>query len=139
MEKYRLKEHRRPISLTQEALTYARSGWPVFPLAGKYPYRGTHGHRDATTDVQEIARMWHEHPSANIGLATGAVSGVLVLDLDRRHAEKEKHQANLLRVLEEQYGKQFRNTRTARTAHGGLHLYYQHPKDGKRYPNAVKL
>jgi hypothetical protein len=45
---------------------------------------------------------------------------------------------NLLKVLKERYGN-LPETRTARTVHGGLHLYYQHPKDGKRYPNAVKL
>jgi hypothetical protein len=136
MERYRPKEHQ-PVSLAEAAKTYAEQGWPVFPLAGKYPYKGTHGYLDATADPQDVTRIWHERPSANIGLATGAVSGVIVLDLDPRNAEKQ--QANLLRVLEERYGNQFRETRTVRTAHGGLHLYYRHPKDGKIYPNAVKL
>jgi hypothetical protein len=136
MERTRPKEHQ-PVSLAEAAKTYAAAGWPVFPLAGKYPYKGTHGYLDATADPQEVTRMWQERPFANIGLATGAGSGVLVLDLDPRHAEKQ--QANLLRVLEERYGAQFRNTRTVRSAHGGLHLYYRHPKDGKTYPNTVKL
>jgi hypothetical protein len=64
---------------------------------------------------------------------------VIVLAIDPRNAEKQKRQANPLRVLEERYGTQFRNTRTVRTAHGGLHLYYRHPQDGKTYPNTVKL
>jgi hypothetical protein len=136
MERHRPTEHQ-PVSLAEAAKNYAEQGWRVFPLAGKYPYKGTHGYLDATADPEEVTRMWHERPAANIGLATGAVSGVLVLDLDPRHAEKQ--QANLLRVLEERYGRQFRDTRTVRTAHGGLHLYYRHPKDGKTYPNAVKL
>jgi putative DNA primase/helicase len=135
MERKRPAEQ--PLILAQAAMNYARMGWPVFPLAGKLPYQGTHGHLDATTDLQTIERMWQEHPFANIGLATGEVSGVIVLDLDPRNAEK--HRQNLLGVLEKQYGTQFRDTRTVRTAHGGLHLYYQHPRDGKSYPNAVKL
>jgi hypothetical protein len=138
MERHRPKE-RQPVSLAEAAKNYAEQGWPVFPLAGKYPYKGTHGYLDATNDPQEVTRMWQERPAANIGLATGAVSGVIVLDIDPRNAVKQKQQANPLRVLEERYGTQFRNTRTVRTAHGGLHLYYQHPKDGKTYPNAVKL
>jgi hypothetical protein len=134
MEQHRPTEQ--PLSLSQAAIQYARMRWPVFPLAGKLPYHGTHGHKDATVDLQQVERMWQEHPSANIGLATGAVSGVIVLDLDPRHAEQ--HTPNLTRVLAERYGN-LPQTRTARTAHGGLHLYYQHPKDGKTYPNAVKL
>jgi hypothetical protein len=125
-----------PLSLSQAAMNYAQMGWPVFPFAGKLPYKGTHGHKDATVDLQTVEHMWHEHPHANIGLATGAVSGVIVLDLDPRHAEQ--HTPNLTRVLAERYGN-LPEARTARTAHGGLHCYYRHPKDGKSYPNAVKL
>jgi hypothetical protein len=42
MERHRSKEHQ-PVSLAEAAKTYAEQGWPVFPLAGKYSYKGTHG------------------------------------------------------------------------------------------------
>jgi hypothetical protein len=140
MERHRPKEQQ-PVSLAEAAIHYAAQGWPVFPLAGKIPFRTLdgrdgHGYHDATTDPELITAWWQQHPTANIGLPTGEVSGVIVLDLDPRHADRR--QPNLLRVLTERYG-ELPKTRTVRTAHGGLHCYFAHPKDGHRYPNAVQL
>jgi Bifunctional DNA primase/polymerase, N-terminal len=50
------------------------------PLIGKIPLKQSNGHKDATTNPQQIEVWWTKHPSANIGLATGVVSGVLVLE-----------------------------------------------------------
>jgi hypothetical protein len=47
----------------------------------KHP-RTEHGFRDASPDVARIDAWWLDWPSANIGVATGAVSGVVVLDVD---------------------------------------------------------
>jgi len=114
------------------ALFYARAGWSVFPLAGKVPYEGMHGHRDATTDREQIAAWWSEHPKANIGLATGRDAGVLVVDMD---VPKDYFG---LKELQEQYDK-LPQTRTSNTASGGLHYYFQYPEDGITYPNKVGL
>src|SRR6266516_366035 len=62
------------LSLRDAAVFYAQHGWPVFPLAGKVPYDGMHGHKDATTEEAVIDHWWSEHPKANIGLATGSTS-----------------------------------------------------------------
>ncbi len=70
------------LSLADAAVFYAQNGWPVFPLAGKIPYKfltpakESHGHKDATTNQEHIQIWWKEHPHANIGLSTGAVSGM---------------------------------------------------------------
>jgi hypothetical protein len=87
------------------ARSYAALGWPVVPLhtprpdgscscrrgaacdhAGKHPRYHPHdlpnGLYSATTDVRLIARWWARWPDANIGIATGAASGLLVVDLD---------------------------------------------------------
>ena len=80
------------------ALAYARRGWLVFPLhtvqagvcscgheacesQGKHP-RTKNGVKDATTDVEQIRRWWTMWPEANIGVATGTVSGLYVIDID---------------------------------------------------------
>jgi len=57
-------------------------GWAVFPLHGKIPFKGSRGFKDATTDVGQLRRWWTEHPDANWGIATGRVSGIVVLDTD---------------------------------------------------------
>lgn len=77
------------------ALTYATElGWAVFPLLPrtKDPAVGPTKDRDtvlckggfhrATCHPEQISEWWDEMPDANIGLATGKVSGVYVVDLD---------------------------------------------------------
>lgn len=80
------------------ALAYARHGWRVFPVhsmrasrctcgrdcgknAAKHP-RTTGGFKVATTDACQIEEWWRKWPDANIGIATGAVSGIIVIDID---------------------------------------------------------
>src|SRR6266566_5036738 len=126
------------LPLKDAALFYARNGWSVFPLAGKIPYeflapgQKSHGHRDATTEREQIAAWWSEHPKANIGLATGRDAGILVLDMDVPKGYFG------LKNLQEQYGT-LPPTRTVHTASGGLHWYFQYPQDGNAYPNMVGL
>jgi hypothetical protein len=96
-----MTEQRKPelpqLSIVEFALSYARNGWYVFPLHGKFPYKEFHWKDEATTDSDKIAAWWRQHPTANIGLATDSISGVIVLDIDPRNAEKES--PNPLRVL----------------------------------------
>src|SRR5438034_6563065 len=68
--------------LIQAALHYAQNGWLVFPLHNKIPFKDSQGYKDATTDEKQIQSWWTLHPTANIGLATGEKSGVIVLDID---------------------------------------------------------
>lgn len=102
-------------ALLAAALAYAKRGWHVLPLhtptvlgcscgrsgcrnIGKHP-RTLHGVRDATTDAATIQMWWNKWPDANIGIATGSVSGVAVFDVDPRHNGLES-----LQHLEEQHG-----------------------------------
>lgn len=65
------------------ALWYARQGWPVHPLRPRAKTPLLSGWPDhATTDHATIRRWWTDTPAANIGIATGPGSGLLVLDLD---------------------------------------------------------
>jgi hypothetical protein len=92
------------------ALHYISRGWPVFPLHGKKPLEGSHSFLDATLDVNRAEGMWRADPDANIGIATGRRSGVLVIDIDPRKTES-------VRAL------QLPPTLTVRTWSGGWHLY----------------
>jgi KaiC/GvpD/RAD55 family RecA-like ATPase len=66
------------------ALIYAQEfGWAVFPLVPREKRPLTaNGLKNATTDAEQIAAWWTRHPDANIGMATGEISGVVVVDVD---------------------------------------------------------
>lgn len=69
--------------LSVAAREFAAAGVPVFPCVpgGKRPLT-EHGFHDATTDPEQVEAWWGGHPQANIGIPTGAASGVLVVDVD---------------------------------------------------------
>lgn len=68
----------------EAAITYINQGFAVFPLAvkGKNPLTA-HGFKDASKDPAVVKGWWQKWPHANIGIATGQVSGGLcVIDMD---------------------------------------------------------
>ena len=66
------------------ALMYAGLGFAVFPLWPRDKRPATeNGFKAATTDRQRISDWWDKYPDCNIGIATGAMSGgLVVIDLD---------------------------------------------------------
>lgn len=118
------------------ALEYAERDWYVFPChlidggrcscgsadctsPGKHP-RTARGFKDASIDPKQIRSWWVRWPEANIGIATGAVSGFIVLDVDGP-AGKES-----LAALELEHG-ELPETVAANTGGGGRHLLFRHP------------
>jgi hypothetical protein len=75
--------------LLTAALRYADRGWPVLALwpGAKSPRlrNGVHG---ATTDESRLLAWWMREPQANIGIATGSVSGLVVDDIDGPEGEE---------------------------------------------------
>lgn len=125
------------------ALEYAARGWPVLPChaptqyggcscghrqcssPGKHP-RLQHGLREASSDTATVTRWWSRWPDANVAVLTGAASGLVVIDVDRRHGGD--------RTLEELVARHGRLPRTATVQTGdGVHLYFAHP--GTRVTN----
>jgi len=88
------QEHARltdPGALAAAARWYALQGLPVFPLTpgAKTPLParlaccwGSHrrGCTDALANVQAVEHWWREHPTSNIGLATGHLVDVIDQD-----------------------------------------------------------
>jgi hypothetical protein len=125
-----------PDSLLKWALIYASKGWRVLPLhsvtadgrctcrrncgksVGKHP-RIAGGFKAATTDVGQIEGWWRKWPYANIGIATGGPSGIIVLDVDGPKA------LAILRALEVSH-EPLPRTLTVKTARG-WHYYFKHP------------
>ena len=111
--------------LAKAAARFAAAGVPVFPcVPGEKRPLVARGFHDATADPLQVAGWWSRWPSANIGIPTGAVSGVEVVDVDVhptgtgfpafREAHRHGHAAGWAALV--------------RTPSGGLHAYYPaHP------------
>ena len=108
----------------QAATDYARQGYRVFPVnAGKIPMvKGWPSL--ATTDPDQIREWWSKWPSANIGIATGQGSGVLVLDIDT------KGDGNGFTELEAFTGTPVENIEAPRyaTPSGGQQIWFRYPE-----------
>lgn len=73
------------LPLPQAAVRYAAAGVLVFPcVPGEKRPLTAHGFHDTTTDPRQVRAWWVRSPMANIGIPTGAASGVEVVDVDRR-------------------------------------------------------
>ncbi|WP_373286287.1 bifunctional DNA primase/polymerase [Microbacterium nanhaiense] len=70
-------------NLALAARSLAAAGVPVFPclVEGKRPLT-RRGFLDASNDPEQVAAWWSRTPNANIGIPTGAASGVVVVDVD---------------------------------------------------------
>ena len=99
---------------------YGTLGWAIFPLAEgeKVPMKGTDGFKSASASRAQISVWAQQLPHANIGIATGKVSGFLVVDLDPRSGSNETL-AKLAKA-----GKVFGDTVEAGSPRDGRHLYF---------------
>lgn len=112
-------------------------GFKVFPLLplSKMPAvpkaKGGRGCLDATDDEEIIGEWSRKYPRANIGLACGAISGVIVIDLDPRNGSDE----SVARLAGRK--QTFPPTVTAKTANGGTHFYYAFEPELKNSKSAL--
>jgi len=112
-----------PQSTAEAARALAAAGVPVFPciVGGKRPLTA-HGFLDATTDLERLASWWRATPRANIGMPTGATSGLDVVDVDVRGSETGFPAIQAARRAGLVDGFAW----MVRTPSGGLHAYYPH-------------
>jgi hypothetical protein len=87
----------------------------IYCDADKRPMGWGHGWGDAVADPASIARL---RTGPNIGVATGVINGIVVVDVDPRNGG-DKTFAEALSWLPP--------TRTHRTKGGGQHLIYRYP------------
>lgn len=110
--------------MLEHALQYAARGWRIFRVTGfKTPFKGSHGHLDATTDIATIRAWWTEKPKANIALATGEL---VVIDAEGEPADpftSPRGQALKALIV---VNRGLPRTLTSRTSRG-VHLVYRAP------------
>jgi hypothetical protein len=71
-------------TLAKEAITLTRLGWGVIPLApcSKHPLLKWRALQHRKLTEREIVEIFEQTPDANLGVVTGRVSHLLVLDAD---------------------------------------------------------
>jgi hypothetical protein len=110
-------------NMESAAVAYAERGWSVIPIEveGKRPLVPWEAFQRRVADTSEIGDWFWRWPSANVGVVTGSVSHLVVLDVDPRHGGAES-----LAKAEEAEGC-LPLTIEATTGSGGRHVYFAHP------------
>jgi len=77
------------------ALSYVERGWGVIALSPneKIPVADKllqpNGSKSFTTDPEHVRKLWATYPKANVGIVTGDVSQITVIDFDSKEAYDE--------------------------------------------------
>lgn len=102
-------------ALFSSAFSLAVKGYSVMPVGpDKKPLLKTwRPYQTKAAQEEEITDWWNEHPQANVGIITGKISGITVIDIDTHKGGGVSLDA-------------FPRTYTVKTGNGGYHLYYKY-------------
>ncbi|UCE87186.1 MAG: bifunctional DNA primase/polymerase [Deltaproteobacteria bacterium] len=105
------------------ALAYLARGWSVVPVesGGKRPIVRWETFQRRRPSEEELRGWFGRRREVSPGIVTGAVSGLVVVDVDPRHGGTES-----LARLEARH-EPLPPSVEARTGGGGRHLYFAHP------------
>lgn len=110
------------------ALLYHSLGWSIVPVevGKKMPSVPWVSFQKSRADKEQIIEWWTKDPTAGIGVITGRVSGIVVVDVDvSRGGDVEK----VLSLSETGV--------VSVTGSGGFHCFYQYPIHKDKIPNSV--
>lgn len=96
-------------------------GSPWCPAPGKHARVAWKRYMEHGAGPSQLQHWWRRWPGANVGVVTGTVSDLVVLDVDPRHGG-----GGSLAALEAVHGR-LPPTVEVRTGGGGRHLYFSHP------------
>jgi len=119
--------------MLESAKRYARLGWSVIPIQarGKRPLVPWLEFQQRTASVSEIDAWYRRWPDANVGIVTGRISGLVVVDIDPAHGGSDS-----LEAIAHEHGPLLPEIEVA-TGGGGRHFYFHH--SGVAVPNRVGL
>jgi putative DNA primase/helicase len=97
------------------ALHYHTLGLSIIPVgANKKPLVEWKQYQNSSATIIEINKWWQQFPDANPAIVTGKISGIVVLDLDKKHSRTSKEFS--LPV-----------TACAISGNGGEHFFFKYP------------
>lgn len=118
------------------ALAYVNMGLGVMPLrVGSKRPASENGSKDASTDREQIELAWSAYPDMNVGVATGAASGNLVIidcDVDEDTGEDGLETVNR---WQREHGA-WPDTACSTTPRGGEHFWFRVPQNVRNSTNA---
>lgn len=111
------------LATVETAQRYLTRGWCVLPLRphDKRPLVAWEPFQRMSPSAAQVADWFNCWPDANIGIVTGEISNLVVLDIDPQHGGDAS-----LECLERRYGS-LPATIEVTTGGGGRHLYFAHP------------
>jgi putative DNA primase/helicase len=115
------------------ALGHLKREWSIIPVGhDKRPLVNWKPYQERRPTVKQVRDWFDDDPEAGIAIITGAISGIVVLDVDAKSDGRES-----LEQLQNEHG-HLPKTVTVKTGGGGRHFYFPHP-GGKIRPSAGKL
>ncbi len=100
---------------------------PISPVSKKPPKSFSWAEfQERLASPREIEQWWRDMPKAGVGIVTGKVSNLIVLDVDPSHGADPNH------IL-----KTYPTPIVALTGRGGGHFYYDYPATEEYVPNVV--
>jgi putative DNA primase/helicase len=106
-------------ALLDAAISYALGGLSVFPCAKKIPLTGEGGFKNASLDAEKILKWWTENSDAQIGIPTGEINHLFVIDIDGPEGERAAAKLNLPETF------------TVETRPGRYQLWFRQPDGSK--------
>lgn len=121
------------LTTEQAALEYLDRGWSVIPVRekAKRPAVPWKKYQSECVSESTLHDWFRRKPEYNVAIVTGALSGLVVLDVDPRHGGNDS-----LKKLESEHGA-LPPTMESITGGGGRHVYFSHP--GGDIPNRANI
>jgi len=109
------------MNFLKEALSYCKRGYSVIPIKpnGKKPLVQWKKYQTQRATEKKIKKWWEKWPDANVGIVTGAISGLVVIDIDSPEGLKE-----LKKRLQHYDFNALPRSKTGK----GSHLFFKHPR-----------
>jgi len=124
--------------MLEHALHYAKMGLSVIPVhsvkdgecscgsprcnaPGKHPRLKWKGRTKTALTERQLRDWWEKYPDSNVGIVTGEISGIAVVDIDGEEGLRSLEEAGL--PIDE-----LPTAPTAKTGGGGIHIIYRYPE-----------
>lgn len=117
--------------LLDQAIKYLEIGFSVIPIrhGDKKPLIKWEEYQKRKATIAELISWWTTYPNANIGIVTGEISNLFVVDVDTEEGNENLNALGFESII----------TPTVKTPRGGQHLYFRYPQGSNITIGAGKI